>query len=191
MRIVNLKTFVDELRHFRSNPQAAVRNHILALDIGTKRIGLAKCDLLYFQSFACGTIERKYEVTLDEARRKLTNALQQTIEKEKIVGIVAGFPLMENNDLTPLAQKILSDMKHLNCSYGKDETSQMEAQDLNTAVPVPMMCTFWDERYSSQKARAVIRTKYSSQRSVTDKMRDPLSALMILDDFKQRVLKVR
>lgn len=186
-----MKTFVEELRPFRSSPQTAVRNSILALDIGTKRIGLAKCDLHYFQAFACGTIERKYEITLDESRRKLTNALQQTIEKENVVGIVVGFPLMENNDITPLAQKILADMQRLNCSYGADGILQLKAHGLVVNEPVPMMCTFWDERYSSQKARAIIRTKYSSQRGVISKMRDPLSAVMILEDFKQQVLKVR
>jgi RNase H-fold protein (predicted Holliday junction resolvase) len=193
MRILNLKTFVEELRPFRRRAETAVTHHILALDVGTKKIGLAKCDLHHFQTIPCGYIERKLGVDASDAIAKLSKSLQHVIDKEVIVGIVAGFPLTPDNALTPLAKKILKDMSHLDCYYQQEQNLTSATQSIGDRVaqsigPQQMICTFWDERDTTSNARAIIRTQYSSKLGVLKRIRDPLSAVLILEDFKSNVL---
>lgn len=186
MHILPLKPFVEQLQPYRRRAETAISHHILALDIGSKRIGLAKCDLYFFRTISCGIIERKRGFNWLDTQAILARSLQRVIQKEQIVGIVAGFPLMPDNSLTPLAELILRDMEQLECVYPNDAT--------NLAIPSseekkPMICTFWDERNSSSNAGRIIRGQYSDKLRVKKKLRDPLSAALILDDFLEAVVR--
>lgn len=189
---------MEKLRPYRRKPEVAVTHHLLGLDIGSKRIGLAKCDLHFFRVVPCGLIERKPGIDHRDRMEKLSRILQQTIQTHQIVGIVAGFPLMPDNSLTPLAERILEDMSKVNCVYpvhsqGRSApTSNIiaEAAETDNAEQQPMMCTFWDERESTMNARAVIRGQ-SSKLAVMNKMKDPFAAVYILDDFVKKVVGAR
>lgn len=171
MRIVALKDFSAFARAHAQSKQAVLQ-HLLCLDIGTKHIGLAKCDLYHFQIQPCGMIERKPGLDRRERDEKLTKSLQAVINKENVVGVIAGFPLHLDGSITPLAQQILQLMTRLPCTTaGSNE-------------PNSMVCTFWDERYTTSEARSHIRGM-SDRVGVAKKFVDTFAAAMILKGFLQ------
>lgn len=102
---------------------------ILALDIGTKRIGIALSDPLLITSQPFCTIQRKPE----------SNALTQIVDitnKYNVKKIVAGLPLMMNGDYGPQAQdcegfaKKVEQKTNINVIFIDERLTSFEAEEI-------------------------------------------------------------
>ena len=132
---------------------------ILALDFGTRRIGLAVSDPLGITAQGLPTLLRKNKRT-DLA------ALRAVLDQHEIREIVVGLPLRLS---------------------GADSSSTEKARDFaqllekEFALPVHM----WDERFTSVEANRVLRESEMSIKKRGEAV-DRLSAVLILQAFLER-----
>ncbi len=136
--------------------------HILAIDYGTKRIGLAWSDTTLGVVLPYGVVEGKREKGKGEreegkGERQKVEELAELINSEKIDKIVVGFPVSldskENKNTERIKKFVFELQKHISA-------------DLE----------YFDERFSSQAADAV-------GEGVS---RDERSAMIILQSYLER-----
>ena len=132
---------------------AAVRQGRLAgLDVGTKTLGLAACDVGWSFAGPAETIRRT----------KFTNdlkVLSEFIDKQRIKGLVVGLPLNMDGTDSPRTQSVRAFARNL--------------------VPLGLPLLLWDERWSTQAVeRAMIEADVS--RSKRAEKVDALAAAHIL-----------
>ncbi|NBO19323.1 MAG: Holliday junction resolvase RuvX [Proteobacteria bacterium] len=141
----------DNARDFAANlpPQG----RLLGLDVGETTIGLALSDALRSIASPLSTISRtKFQ--------KDMALLQSTIEKNKVVGLVIGFPVNMDGSQGPRIQSTRTFTSNL----GK-----------HIALPV----CFWDERLSTMAVeRTMLEADLSRQRRV--ELVDKLAASYML-----------
>lgn len=132
------------------------RSRIVALDVGTKRVGLAVSDPLHLFARPLGAYSQ------EEALR----VLQRIASEEGIERMIVGWPLM------------LDDGEGEAVAFVRAFVKKVEK-----AVPaVPWMP--WDERFSTQEARERIREAGAGKKARRDKPRvDAASAALILQEF--------
>ena len=136
------------------------RGRIVALDIGSKRIGVAACDPHRLVTRAVGVVPAE----------PLGRALQQIeaiVRDEEAVLVLVGYPLTLRGEVGPQAQRV-----------------EAVVEQLRAALPIPV--ELYDERLTSSEAHRIL----SEQRPVTraDRQRgvvDQLAARLILDDYLQ------
>lgn len=109
------------------------RGKILALDLGTRRVGLAISDEKQRVAFQRTEIEYERESTLFEH-------LQEIIQKEKIVGLLVGLPLTLSGESSIQTKKVLR-----------------QIQKLKTIFPLPIQ--LMDERWTTQQAKTSANSK--------------------------------
>jgi putative Holliday junction resolvase len=139
-------------------PQNEVRR-ILALDVGSKTIGLAVSDPLGITAQGLETLRRKNKRTDFEA---LSRALQQYEVSE----IVVGYPLRMSGAAGPQAEKMAEFAEQLRKRF---------------QLPVHL----WDERLTSAQAGRVLRSTDMSIRR-RGQVVDRLAAVLILQSFLDR-----
>lgn len=128
----------------------------LAIDYGTRRIGLAKSDPTGTIASALTTLDVKSE---KEALEKLA----EIIEQYRLNGIVVGYPLLKSGDKSEKCHQIDRFIEKLRKIY-----------------PGPIERV--DERYTSQEAAGVIHAH--GKRTGQDKKRvDRLAAVIILQRY--------
>ena len=133
---------------------------ILALDLGTKKCGLAISDPLQIIAQPLKTV---FYTRQDFAT--LINALKTIIEQyEPVVKIILGFPQTNNSKLNPTAKLVLKFTKILKAEWPKLEIVLV------------------DESYSSQRADRLMQTIGLSNKS-KKQTRDKLAAQQILEDY--------
>ena len=101
-------------------PEAGGR--LMALDVGTKTIGLATCDTGWSFATAAGTIHRT-KFTADLA------TLRTSATRHSIVGVVVGLPLNMDGSDSPRTQSVRAFARNL--------------------VPLGLPLLLWDERWST------------------------------------------
>lgn len=129
---------------------------IMALDIGTKRIGVALSDALKITSQPFTTIEYK-------SHNAAFGQIGEIIEKKEVSRVIAGLPLNKDGEFTPKTREIEGFIKKLE-------------KFLNISI------VRVDERYSSQDAEAHMRSmgkKPSKNKADIDK----IAAAMILKEY--------
>jgi putative Holliday junction resolvase len=112
--------------------RAALPEHggrLLALDVGTKTIGLATCDTSWSFATAAQTIVRT-KFTADLA------TLGTVIERQSIVGLVVGLPLNMDGSDSPRTQSVRAFARNL--------------------VPLAHPILLWDERWSTVAVERVM-----------------------------------
>ncbi len=120
-------------------PEAGGR--LLALDVGTKTIGLATCDSSWSFATAVGTIVRT-KFTADLA------ILRAAIASNAIVGLVVGLPLNMDGSDSPRTQSVRAFARNL------------------IALDLPVL--LWDERWSTVAVeRAMISADVSRAKRAT------------------------
>ncbi len=82
------------------------KGKILALDLGTRRTGVAVSDVDQKIAFLRDEIEHRNNEELYKALTKIT-------EQEKIVGILAGLPINMNGERTEQTEKVAEQIKTL------------------------------------------------------------------------------
>ena len=134
---------------------------IMALDYGTKRIGVAISDPL--KLFA-----KPHSVIPNTNPVDVLIAIQALINSQSVELIVLGMPYAIDGSHTP-----------------KTIETEEFAKILKESLTIPVYT--WDERYSSQEAEAELRTMGKSWQDAR-KMVDAMAAAMILKSYLENVV---
>ncbi len=138
-----------------SGPGALPREGaLLAVDPGSRRVGVAVCD--------AGQLVARPLLTSPRALRRLLPALEELIAEHGVVGIVMGHPLREDGSPGREAQRAETLAFHLRRRW--------------PAIPVAL----WDERWSSTAADAALSTAGEADRA---RGRDAAAAAVILQSY--------
>ena len=138
-------------------PESAHPPRYLALDVGTKRIGVAVSDELGLTAQPVLTLERRHNPRED------LRSLARLARRFGVAGIVVGNPLHLSGELSPRAAK-----------------TQAFAAELGemTGLPIQM----WDERLTTREAHQILYEAGKARqehRSVVDQV----AATLILQSF--------
>ncbi|MCO6484232.1 MAG: Holliday junction resolvase RuvX [Saprospiraceae bacterium] len=135
---------------------------LLAIDYGEKRCGIAVTDPL--RIIAAGL------TTVDEP--SLLAFLKTYLASEQVDAIVLGLPVDERGVEGPIAEKV-----------------RKKAAEIVRAFPL-VKVDFWDERYTSRMAKAVILASGLKKMQRRDKARvDKVSAGLILQEYLEHTEK--
>ncbi len=129
----------------------------LAIDLGSKRIGVAVSDALGLTAQPVMTLERRRNPRED------LRSLARLARKFAVAGIVVGLPLHMSGEESSRAAK-----------------SRAFAEELGTLSGLPVH--LWDERLTSQQAHEIL---YQAGRKRQDhkEVVDQLAAVLILEGF--------
>jgi putative Holliday junction resolvase len=143
----------------KTDPSQAT-NRILALDVGSRRIGLAVSDALGITAQPLDTLNRKN-------KRADIAELKKVIKRHHVTEIVLGLPLNMNGDPGVQAQKI-----------------QHFAEELRSRVGLPVH--LFDERLTSSEAHQILDDSGHSKDRISRKGKvDRIAAVLILQGFMQ------
>ena len=130
---------------------------IMALDVGTKRIGVAMSDELFLTAQGAETL---YRAALDADLAKI----KKMAEENGVNEIVVGLPI------------------NMNGTYGSKAKEVIEFMDNLAKVVTPIPVTKWDERLTTAQAeRTLLEADVS--RSKRKKVIDKLAAQVILQSY--------
>jgi putative Holliday junction resolvase len=135
---------------------------VLALDYGSKRIGLALSDPLLIFSYS-------YKTILNDD--KLWHNLDQVIKEKEVVKIILGMPYQENGNLSSNAPMILKFKEALSKKYSIDIIE-------------------WDESQTSERAKEIIMRTVPGKKKRRDKgLIDKGSASIMLQEYLDSLIK--
>ena len=126
---------------------------LLALDLGTKTIGVATCDAGWRYATAGKTVPRS-KFTKD------ISALRAIIDERSIKGIVIGLPRNMDGSEGPRAQ-----------------ASRAYAKNLAKALSLPVL--LWDERWSTSSAEAAMLGQDMSRAKRAEKIDSHAAAIIL------------
>jgi len=129
----------------------------LALDIGSKRIGVAVSDELGLTAQPVLTLDRRRNLRED------LRSLARLCRRYQVAGIVVGNPLSSEGQITPKAAKI-----------------QSLAADLSEIAQLPIH--LWDERLTSHEAHQILY-QAGHARQTHSRVVDQIAATLILQSF--------
>jgi putative Holliday junction resolvase len=130
--------------------------HLVSLDVGNARIGVARSDESGIVVTPHGVIRRKPE---PEALAKIA----RIIIGENAVGLIVGLPLRLNGEF--------SDQTHAVVAF---------VERLRPFVDVPIV--MWDERYTTTEAERILRER-GVRRERWKEQIDAIAATVILQDY--------
>ena len=137
-------------------------NRILAIDFGSKRIGLALSDPLLIFSYA-------YKTILNDD--KLWYNLDTVIKEKEVNKIILGIPYQENGNLSSNAPVILKFKEALSKRYSLDIIE-------------------WDESQTSERAKEIIIRTVAGKKKRRDKgLIDRGSASIMLQEYLDSLKK--
>jgi len=145
-------------RHHRpmSGSEAPPRRRVLALDVGSKRIGVAVSDPLGITAQGLETIQR-------QNKRKDWQALGELLKKYEVGEIVVGLPLRLSGAEGTQSEKMRRFADELHAQFG-------------------LSVHLWDERWTSTEANRLLReTSLSIEKR--GKAVDRLAAVLILQSW--------
>ncbi len=128
---------------------------LLALDLGTKRVGLAVTDPLKLIASPLSTLT----VTSEE---RLLEQVLDLIGKMDIEQVIIGYPLHEDGRVSP------------GCKRSRKFSLALNSNGIQTVL--------WDERYSSVQAANLLREAGLTHKQATGKV-DRVAASFILRDY--------
>lgn len=134
---------------------------ILALDFGTKRVGVAISDPL--KLFA-----KPYSVIPNTGLKDILKALQDIISEQSVECLVIGMPYAIDGSHTP-------------------KTTETEDFVIKVKESLTIPVFTWDERYSSQEAEAELKQMGKSWQEARQ-MVDAMAAAMILKSYLENKL---
>jgi putative Holliday junction resolvase len=145
-----------------ANPLAAIpaTGRIMALDLGTKTIGVAISDGMRYSATPLETIKRT-KFTADAAR------LVDLIAENDVVALVLGLPLNMDGSEGPRAQ-----------------STRTFARNLSQKTALPIL--FWDERLSTSAVTRML-IEADTRRDKRAEVVDKLAASYILQGFLDRL----
>lgn len=136
-------------------------SRILAIDFGTKRIGLAVTDPDQIIATALNTIDNP----------KIFDFLQDYFSEESVELIVVGFPERSDGSSSEVQEKILKFVQNLKQKFKKE-------------------VVLFDERYTSKLAfQAMIDGGLKKKQRRDKSMIDRISATILLQDYLKTIQK--
>jgi putative Holliday junction resolvase len=129
---------------------------LLALDVGTKRIGLALTDELRLTAQPFMVIERKNDT-------QVIQKISQVIEEQKVEKIIVGLPYDSKGKMGKMAKEIMNFM-----------------EKLKTLIKLPIIA--WEEAFTTNEAQDVL-IKADLSRKRRKGVIDKVAAALILDSF--------
>lgn len=129
----------------------------LAIDLGSKRIGVAVSDPLGLTAQPVMTLERRRNPRED------LRSLARLARKFNVVGIVVGLPLHMSGEESPRAAK-----------------TRAFAEELGTLSALPIH--LWDERLTSEEAHQILY-QAGHKRQEHTQLVDQVAAVLILEGF--------
>ena len=129
---------------------------IMALDVGTKRIGVAMSDELFLTAQGADTIHR---VSLEADLGKI----KKMVEENSVSEIVVGLPINMNGTYGPKAKEVLEFMSNL-----------------TKLVTIPVKT--WDERLTTVQAQRTLLEADVSRAKRRNSI-DKLAAQLILQNY--------
>ena len=151
----------DGLRALKSRLRAGER--LMALDLGTRTIGLATSDLSFTVATPLTTL-RRVKFTAD------ATALLELATREAIGGFVLGLPLNMDGSEGPRAQ-----------------STRAFARNLANHIDLPVV--FWDERLSTVAVERTLLEADTSRRKRADVI-DKMAAAFILQGALDRLANI-
>ena len=136
----------------------SLSGRILAIDYGTRRMGLAVSDPLGITAQGLETLERKN-------KRADFGRLERTIREYQVREIVLGNPLRMSGEESTLSQKVAE-----------------FAEELRRRFQLPVH--LWDERLTSAEANRLLREAELSTKKRAQAV-DRMAAVLILQSFMQ------
>ena len=140
------------------NPCMTLSGRILAIDYGSRRMGLAVSDLLGITAQGIETLERKN-------KRRDFARLERVLREYQIVEIVLGNPLRMSGEEGTQSQKVAEFAEQLRQKF---------------QIPVHL----WDERLTSAEANRLLREADLSIQKRAQAV-DRMAAALILQSFLQ------
>jgi len=132
------------------------KKRIIAIDYGTKRIGLAKSDPLWLFAQPVGTVDRA----------GLSSALATMVKHDEIALVLVGYPLNEDgekNAMTSVVDRFIEELR--------TEFSELTIEAV-------------DERHSSRDARQILMASGRSRKERQQKGRiDSAAACVLLTEY--------
>lgn len=129
---------------------------VLAVEYGSKRVGLALSDPLKIFAYPYKTIENSTD---------LIDKLVLVIKESSVTKIILGYPLKENGQKS-----------------GSTLMVEKFKEELEAKVSIPIQ--YWDERYSSELAKANILASVKSKKKRRNKgLVDQNAASIILQEY--------
>ena len=133
---------------------------IMALDIGTKRVGVALSDELYLIAHSREVIQRTSD-------RAVISRLEEIVDECGVAEIVVGLPVRLDSTLGERARD-----------------SMRFAEKIKKYIKLPVK--LWDERFSTKEAELVL-LEASVTRRKRKKVIDKLAAQIILQGYLDRL----
>lgn len=128
---------------------------LLAVDLGTRRIGLAISDPMKMIASPFRTLKYKTE-------KRLLDELLQIITEKDVDTVIIGLPLREDGT------------EGHGCVRSRQFSNRLQARGIKTVL--------WDERYSSRNAETLLRQGGLNRKKAIDKI-DRIAASYILEDY--------
>ena len=138
----------------------SAREQLFGLDLGTKTIGLALCDVTRMIASPLETI-RRTKFTADAAR------LFELASEHGVAGLVLGFPISMDGTEGPRCQ-----------------ATRAFARNVNRLSPLPVL--LWDERLTTAEAERMLIEADASRRRRAEVI-DKLAATIILQGALDRM----
>lgn len=133
---------------------------IMALDVGTVRIGVAVCDELHI------TVSTRPVIANDS---RVFETIKERIITDRVQVVAVGVPRKVDDTSSPII-----------------ETIERFIQDLRLHVTIPVMEV--DEAFSTQRAHAVMRASgVSKKRRQTKGTKDQVAAAVILQELLNEI----
>ncbi|MCX6150139.1 MAG: Holliday junction resolvase RuvX [Ignavibacteriales bacterium] len=133
---------------------------ILAIDFGSKRVGLALTDPLKMFAYPFKTLENN---------NNLIDEISTIVKSNNVVKILLGYPLREDgrkSDITYLVEKFCERLKSR----------------------ISLEIIYWDERYTSELAKADIIEIVKKKKNRRDKgLVDRTAACIILKEYLEEI----
>lgn len=136
----------------------------MALDVGTKRIGIAVCDELRLLARGLDTLKR-------ESKRRDFERIAALAQEHEIREIIVGHPVRLGGEKSAQTDKV-----------------EQFAAELREKVGVPVQ--LWDERLTSVEAAEILPKKRSTKEHIRERQSgavDRIAAVLILQNYLDRV----
>lgn len=140
------------------------QGRVVALDVGSRRIGVAACD-------PHGIVVRAVGVVRAEPLAHALAAIEHIVHDEEARLLVIGLPLTLRGEAGPQAQRVLA-----------------FAAEVEKRVAVPLV--FVDERYTSVEAERLIKEYGTKRQKRRRESVDEVAAVLILEDFLQEQRRI-
>ena len=129
---------------------------LLALDVGSVRIGVAVSD-------PSGTVVSERGIIRRQPTAQALARIQATIAEEEAVGVIVGLPLSLSGEPS-------------------DQTRATQAFAVQIAAQIAVPLVLWDERYTTTEAERILRDRGVRRDRWRDQI-DAVAAAVILQDY--------